>query len=63
MNRAVLKKVTKGKNKGQYRFILYSTNGEVIAQSHPETYTQKHSAKDTIRNNFPNFALVDKTKE
>lgn len=62
MKKAVIKQVTHGKNKGQFRFILYAANGEPIADSHPETYTQIHSAIDTITNNFPSFVIDDQTK-
>jgi uncharacterized protein YegP (UPF0339 family) len=59
MKKAIIKKVTHGKLKGQFRFILKAENGEIVATS--ETYTQKHSCIETIESNFPNFIIEDKT--
>lgn len=58
--KAVIKTVSHGKQKGQFRFMLKSANGEVIAVS--ETYTQKHNVLDVLANYFPNFEVIDKTK-
>lgn len=58
--KAIVKTVSHGKQKGQFRFVLKASNGEVIAVS--ETYTQKHNALDIIKEYFPNFEIVDKTK-
>src|SRR5688572_7173005 len=63
MKKAVIKKVTHGKLKGQFRFLLVAENGEVVAVSHPETYTQKHSLLETLATNFPNFTVEDTTIE
>lgn len=59
MKKAIVKKVSHGKLKGQFRFLLKSENGQVIATS--ETYTQKHECLETLVNNFPQFEIVDKT--
>jgi uncharacterized protein YegP (UPF0339 family) len=63
MKTAVIQKVTRGRQKGQFKFVLFASNGEPIADSHPETYTQKHSAMETLRANFSDFVIVDQTKE
>lgn len=62
MRKAKIKRIAKGKKKGEFRFVLYAINGEVIANSHPESYTQKHSCIATLKNNFPNFEIEDTTK-
>lgn len=59
--KAIIKTVTRGKLKGQFRFILKAKNGEIIATS--ETYTQKHNVKDLLAKHFPNFEIVDVTKK
>lgn len=59
--KAIIKKVTKGPNKGQYRFVLVGDNGENLSQT--ETYTQKHNVIEVLAKYFPNFEVVDKTKE
>lgn len=59
--KAHIQKVTKGKNAGQYKFILKARNGEVIAVSHPETYRMKIKCKQTLRRCFPDFEIVDKS--
>ena len=58
MKKAIIKKVTKGKRKGEYRFILKAENGEIVATSGTESYTQKHSCIETIKSCFPNFEIV-----
>lgn len=63
MKTAIIKKVSHGKLKGQYRFLLVAENGEIIAQSYPETYTQKHNAIEVLTDNFPDFEISDQTKE
>jgi uncharacterized protein YegP (UPF0339 family) len=63
MKKALIKKVSKGKLKGQYRFVLKAENGETVAVSSPESYTQKHSALETLEANFPDFKIIDKTNE
>jgi len=61
MKKAVIKRVSHGKLKGQYRFILVAANGEPIATS--ETYTQKHNVTELLATHFSDFEVVDKTKE
>ncbi len=58
MKRAIIKKVSKGRNKGQFRFVLKASNGEIVAQSHPETYERLQSCLDTLNNNFPDFDII-----
>lgn len=58
--KAVIKRVTHGKQKGQFRFILKAGNNEPIA--HGETYTQKHNVKELLEKYFPLFTIEDKTK-
>lgn len=60
MKTVVIKTVTHGKQKGQFRFIFKGRNGETIATS--ETYTQKHNVIELLRDYFPDFAILDKTK-
>lgn len=62
MKKAIIKKVRKGKAKGQFIFVLKSTNGQVVANSLPETYHNKQDAEDTITNNFPEFVIVDESE-
>lgn len=62
MKKAQIKQISRGKHKGEFRFLLFASNGEVIANSHPESYTQKHSCIETLTNNFPDFVIEDKTK-
>ena len=59
MKKAVIKRVSHGKKKGEFRFTLIAENGEVIATS--ETYTQKHNVTDLIQAHFPEFEVVDKS--
>jgi uncharacterized protein YegP (UPF0339 family) len=60
--RAIIDKVKSGREKGQYKFVLRALNGEVIARSHPEAYTQLHSAVDTLKEHFKDFVIYEKTK-
>lgn len=60
MKKAIIKTVSHGKLKGQYRFILIAANGEPIATS--ETYTQKHNVIELLATHFAEFEIVDKTK-
>jgi uncharacterized protein YegP (UPF0339 family) len=60
--KAIIKIVSKGKQKGQFRFNLIADNGQTIATSGTENYTQKHSCIETLKTSFPNFEIVDKTK-
>jgi uncharacterized protein YegP (UPF0339 family) len=54
---AIIQKVTKGRNAGQWKFTLHGRNGEMVAQSHPETYKQKEMCEQTLINLFPNFEI------
>lgn len=57
--KAIVKKVSHGKLKGQFRFILKGNNNEIIATG--ETYTQKHNCLEVLQSFFPNFEIIDKT--
>lgn len=59
--KALIKKVTHGKRKGEYKFVLKGDNGENLSQQ--ETYTQKHNVSEVIAKYFPNFVVEDKTGE
>ncbi len=61
--KAVIKQVTHGKRKGEYRFNLIGDNGEVIGGSCSETYTQKHNVMDVLEKYFPLFTIEDKTNK
>lgn len=56
--KAEIIKITRGKNKGQFRFILKAKNGEIVAHSHPETYTSIQMCKKTLKKYFPNFEII-----
>jgi hypothetical protein len=58
--KAIIKPVTKGKRKGQFRFVLKADNGENLSPQ--ETYTQKHNVISVLEKYFPNFTIVDQTK-
>jgi uncharacterized protein YegP (UPF0339 family) len=60
--KAIIKKITKGKLMGQFRFILVANNEEPIAQSWTESYTTKQMAIKTIKKYFSNFKIIDLTK-
>jgi uncharacterized protein YegP (UPF0339 family) len=57
---ALIKKITHGKFKGEYRFVLKGANNEIVATS--ETYKNKADILDLLDNLFPNFMIVDKSK-
>lgn len=61
MKKAIITRVTHGKNKGQFKFTFYGLNGEVVGNSHPETYKQKAKAKQTLTRLFPDWPIVDAT--
>lgn len=61
MKKAIITMVTKGKNRGQFRFTLKGANGETVAVSHPETYTRKSKCKQTLLKCFPDFIIIDQT--
>jgi len=58
--RAIIDRVKSGKQKGQFKFVLKALNGEVIARSHPESYTRLQSAVDTLENNFRDYVIYEK---
>lgn len=58
--KAIIKRVTHGKQKGQFRFILVAENGEIIATG--KNYTQKHNIIELLEKYFSNFAIIDKSK-
>lgn len=60
--KAIITQVSHGKRKGEFRFKLVGKNGEVIATSGSETYTQKHNVTEVLADYFPGFSVVDKTK-
>jgi hypothetical protein len=57
MGKAIIKRVKRGKNKGQFRFILKGDNGENLSQN--ETYTQKHNVWEVLNKYFPEFNVED----
>jgi uncharacterized protein YegP (UPF0339 family) len=57
--KAIIKKVKKGKRKGEFKFLLIADNGENLSQN--ETYTQKHNVEEVLRKYFPNFEIVDES--
>lgn len=57
---AVITKVKTGKLKGEYRFMLKSRNGKIVAQSYPETYKKKADCVKTLRECFADFEIVVK---
>lgn len=59
MKKAIIKTVKSGKRKGQFRFILVAKNGEPIANSGNESYTQKHNCISVLKNHFPEFTIID----
>lgn len=61
MNKAIITTVSKGKRKGEFRFTLHSSNGEILATG--ESYTQKHNCTDRLKEHFPGFKIVDETKK
>ncbi len=56
----IIKTVSKGPKKGEFRFLLKAANGEVIA--HGETYISKQSVTELHSKHFSDFEIVDKTK-
>lgn len=54
-----IKTVSRGKEKGQFRFILIGNNGEPVAQSWPESYATKQKCVQTLKRLFPDFEIVD----
>lgn len=60
--KAIIKKITHGKYKGQYRFHLTGINHEILVVS-SESYTQKHNVIEVLKDYFEDFELIDKTGE
>jgi uncharacterized protein YegP (UPF0339 family) len=60
--KAYIKKVSKGKQIGKYRFVLKGGNGEAIANC-TESYASKQGCKATLSHCFPDFEIIDLTKE
>jgi uncharacterized protein YegP (UPF0339 family) len=58
--KVIIKRVSKGKRKGEFRFVLIGDNGENLSQQ--ESYTQKHNVIEVIEKYFSNFPIVDATK-
>lgn len=57
MNRqCIVKKVLRGKNKGQWRFILRADNYEVLA--HSESYHNLEDVMNMVYEYFPDFKIV-----
>lgn len=61
--KAYIKKISKGKQVGKFRFVLKGNNGEVIATSGTQSYNQKQSCIQTLENCFPQFEITDTTKK
>jgi uncharacterized protein YegP (UPF0339 family) len=60
--KAEITRVSRGKHKGEFKFQLIGGNGEPVAQSYPESYPAKQSCIKTLKNDFPDFEIVDLTK-
>lgn len=60
MGYALIKRVTHGKHKGEYRFVLVADNNEIVATS--ELYESKQACLKTVENLFPGFEIKDKSK-
>ena len=60
--KAYIKKIAKGKQIGKFRFVLKAGNGEAIANC-TESYASKQGIKATLENCFPQFEIIDLTKE
>lgn len=63
MKKCIIKKVAKGRNKGQWRFNLVANNGQVVCTSGSETYHNLVDLKATIANNFADFAIIEEHKK
>lgn len=58
--RAIIKRVTHGKRKGEWRFVLKAGNGETVAVS--ETYRNRQDMNHTLLTYFPQFLWVEPKK-
>jgi uncharacterized protein YegP (UPF0339 family) len=61
--KAYIKKVSKGKQKGRYRFVLKAGNGEVVGTSGTQSYSSKQGCKQTLIDCFGQYEIIDTTKE
>lgn len=57
MRKVVIKRVTHGKNKGQFRFSLVGDNGEIVATSGSETYHNEKDILHTLDKYFSSFPM------
>lgn len=55
--------MSKGKQTGRYRFVLKSGNGEVVGTSGTQSYASKQGCKQTLTECFPQYEIIDLTKE
>lgn len=58
--KAVIKRVLKGKRKGEHRFVLKADNGEIIAVS--ETYKNKKDMVEMLQKYFYRFEIIEDKK-
>lgn len=58
--KAIIKKVSKGKEKGQFRFVLKGDNGKNLSPQ--DAYHNKQDLLDTLNKYFPNFQIIDNVK-
>lgn len=61
MKTAIIKRVAKGKQRGQLTFVLKAENHETIAIG--EAYKNKQDLVDTVTKHFPDFKIDDKSHE
>ena len=61
--KAIIKTVSKGKQQGRFRFVLKAKNGEVIATSGTQSYASKQGCKQTLKDCFPQFEIIDLKKD
>lgn len=57
--KVLVKRITQGKQKGEFRFVLKADNHENLSPN--ETYKNKQGLMDTLEKYFPNFEIVDTT--
>lgn len=57
--KAFIKTVSRGKQQGRFRFVLKTSNNEVIATSGTQSYASKQMCKQTLIDCFPQFEIVD----
>lgn len=56
--KAVITKVKKGREKGQFRFTLFGDNGESVGNSGKENYHNLNDIVATLTKYFPSFTIV-----